>query len=91
MNSYPSGDRSREPVSSSFENQWKYPCGEKTDQSGHGEVDRINATEVYQGQPSQAAEKEALRGLGKHNRTDLVNFQRRQLIDIVPKVGGELA
>ena len=54
MNFYASGDRSREPVSSFFENQWKYPCGEKTDQSWHGEVDGINATEVHRGQPSQA-------------------------------------
>ncbi|MGB0154608.1 MAG: hypothetical protein ACPGFB_11310 [Verrucomicrobiales bacterium] len=91
MNSYPSVDRPREPVSSSFENQWKYPCGEKTDQSGHGEADRINATEVYQGQPSQAAAKEALSDLGKHNLIDLVNSQRRQLIDVVPRVGGEVA
>lgn len=91
MNSYLSGDRSREPVSSSFENQWKYPCGEKTDQSGHGEEDRINATEVYQWQPSQAAAKEPLSDLGKHNLIDLVKLQRRQLIDVVPRVGGEVA
>lgn len=90
MNSCASGDRSREPVSSFFENQWKYPCGEKTDQSCHGEVDGINATEVHQGQPSQADEKEALSDLGKHNRIDLVNFQRQHLIDVAPKVGGEV-
>lgn len=90
MNSYASGDRSRVPVSSCFENQWKYPCEEKTDQGCHGEVDRINAIEVYQGQPSQADEKEALSHLGKRNRIDLVNFQRQHLIDMAPKVGSEV-
>ena len=62
----------------------------KTDQSCHGEVDGINAIEVHQGKPSQADEKEALSHLGKHNRIDLVNFQRQHLIDVAPKVGGEV-
>ena len=90
MNSYASGDRSREPVSSSFENQWKYSCGEKTVQSCHGKVDGINATEVHEGQPSQADEKKALSNLGKYNRIDLVNFQRQHLIDVAPKADDEV-
>ena len=37
-----------------------------------------------------SSSEEALSDLGKHDRNDLVNFQREHLIDVVPKVGGEV-